>query len=126
MNRKPKNRVANRILNQIIIFSLLMLTMVGGSVVVTVWMRHQTSRSANSLQVIEQNIAMERRALAQLDVELTVAMSTDKLIDLNRSLGLGLREPVYTQIVHVTENVETRLYEKSSNSVLTASLSTPN
>lgn len=126
MNRKVKNRAANQILNRIIAYSLLTLALVGGFGVVTVWMRHQTSRSANNLQAIEQKIREERRELAQLEVELTVAMSTDKLIDLNRTLNLGLREPAYTQIVHVMDNVETRLYDKNANSVFTASLSSGN
>lgn len=126
MSKSINNRVANRILNQIIVYSLIMLAMVGGIGVVTVWMRHQTTESARGLQAIEQRIIEERRALAQLDVELTVAMSTDKLIELNRSLELGMREPAYTQIVHVAENVETRLYEKGSGSVFTASIGSGN
>ena len=126
MNRNVKNRAANLILNRIIVYSLLILALVGGFGVVTVWMRHQISQSANSLQALEQQITEERRELAQLEVELTIAMSTDKLIYLNRSLELGLREPAYTQIVHVTDNVETRLYEKNANSVFTASISSRN
>jgi cell division protein FtsL len=126
MNRNVKNRAANQILNRIIVYSLLILALVGGFGVVTVWMRHQISQSANSLQALEQQIREERRELAQLEVELTIAMSTDKLIYLNRSLELGLREPAYTQIVHVTDNVETRLYEKNANSVFTASISSRN
>ena len=126
MNRNVKNRAANQILNRIIVYSLLILALVGGFGVVTVWMRHQISQSANSLQALEQQIREERRELAQLEVELTLAMSTDKLIYLNRSLELGLREPAYTQIVHVTDNVETRLYEKNANSVFTASISSRN
>lgn len=126
MNRNSKKRSANQILNRIIVYSLLILAIVGGFGVVTVWMRHQTSQSANRLQAIEQQIREERRELAQLEVELTVAMSTDKLIDLNRTLKLELREPAYTQIVHVTDNVETRLYDKNANSVFTASISSGN
>jgi len=121
-----KTRTANQILNRVILYSIAMLALVGGFGVVMVWMRHQTSQTANRLQSIEQKIVVERRALSQLDVELAVAMSTDRLIGLNRRLGLELREPVFTQIVHVTENVEARLYEKSANRVLTASISSGN
>ncbi len=127
MNRKLKNsRKANRFLNRLILYSLTLLALVGGFGVLTVWMRHQTSQTANRLHAIEQNIVEERRSLSQLDVQLAIAMSTDRLMDLNRKLNLDLREPVYTQIVHVTENVESRLYEKSASSVFTASLSTGN
>jgi cell division protein FtsL len=127
MNRKSNNsRKANRILNRLILYSLTSLALVGGFGVLTVWMRHQTSQTANRLHAIEQKIVEERRSLSQLDVQLAIAMSTDRLMDLNRKLNLDLREPVYTQIVHVTENVESRLYEKSANSVITASLSTGN
>lgn len=126
MSRVAKSRAANRILNRIIAYSLVMLAMIGAFGVVTVWMRHQATQSANNLLVIEQKIIEERRELARLEVDLAIAMSTDKLIDLNRSLELGLREPAYTQIVHVTENVENRLYEKNANSVFTASISTGN
>ncbi len=126
MNRNAKKRAASQILNRIIAYSLLMLAMGGGFAVVTVWIRHQTTRAAINLQAIERNITKERRELAQLEVELAIAMSTDKLIDLNRTLKLGLREPAYTQIVHVTENVETRLYDKNANSVFTASISSGN
>ena len=126
MSRAAKSRAANRILNRIIAYSLVMLAMIGGFGVVTVWMRHQATQSANNLLTIEQKIIEERRELARLDVDLAIALSTDRLIELNRSLELGLREPAYTQIVHVTENVENRLYEKSANSVFTASISTGN
>ena len=126
MSRNAKNRAANQILNRIIAYSLVMLAMVGGFGIVTVWMRHQTSQSANNLQMIEQKITEERRELARLEVELAIAMSTDKLIDLNRSMKLELREPAYTQIVHVTDNVESRLYDKSANSIFTASIATGN
>jgi len=126
MSRVAKSRAANRILNRIIAYSLVMLAMIGAFGVVTVWMRHQATQSANNLLVIEQKIIEERRELARLEVDLAMAMSTDKLIDLNRSLELGLREPAYTQIVHVTENVENRLYDKNANSVFTASISTGN
>lgn len=121
-----KTRTANQILNRVILYSATLLALVGVFGVVMVWMRHQTSQTANRLQAIEQRIVVERRALSQLDVEEAVAMSTDRLIDLNRRLGLELREPVFTQIVHVRENVEARLYEKSANRVLTASLSSGN
>jgi len=127
MNRKSKNsRKANQILNRMILYSLTLLALVGGFGVLTVWMRHQTSQTANRLHAIEQRIVEERRSLSQLDVQLAIAKSTDRLMDLNRKLNLDLREPVYTQIVHVTENVESRLYEKSANSVFTASLSEGN
>ncbi len=127
MNRKSKNsRKANQILNRMILYSLTLLALVGGFGVLTVWMRHQTSQTANRLHAIEQRIVEERRSLSQLDVQLAIAKSTDRLMDLNRKLNLDLREPVYTQIVHVTENVESRLYDKSANSVFTASLSEGN
>lgn len=127
MNRNSKNsRAANQILNRVILYSLTMLALIGGFGVLTVWMRHQTSQTANRLQSVEQRIVEERRSLSQLDVELAIAKSTDRLIDLNRKLNLDLREPVYTQIVHVTENVESRLYDKSANSVFTASLASGN
>ncbi len=127
MNRNSNNsRTANQILNRVILYSLAMLALVGGFGVLTVWMRHQTSQTANRIQSIEQKIVEERRTLSQLDVDVAIAMSTDRLMDLNRRLKLDLQEPVYTQIVHVTENVESRLYEKSANSVFTASLSSGN
>ena len=87
---------------------------------ITVWLRHQTSITANHLQSIEQKIVEERRIHAQLDVELAVAMSTDRLLKLNREHKLELQEPSFTQIVHVEENVEMRLYEKSANGLFTA------
>ncbi len=126
MSRNSRNRAANQILNRLIFYSLATLTLVGGFGIVTVWMRHQTSQTANRLQAIEQKIVEERRVLAQLDVEMAIALSTDNLIELNESLNLKLREPVYTQIVHVSENVEARLYEKTANSVFTASFASGN
>ncbi len=120
-SRNIKSRTANRILNQIILHSVVMLALVGGLGLITVWLRHQTSITANHLQSIEQKIVEERRVHAQLDVELAVAMSTDKLLELNREHGLNLQEPAFTKIVHVEENVEKRLYEKSANALFTAS-----
>ena len=122
MKRNIKSRAANRLLNRIILYSVAMLALVGGFGMAMVWMRHQTSMVANRLHAVEQKIVEERRIHAQLDVELAVAMSTDRLLELNRLHDLNLREPSFTQIVHVTENVEKRLYEKGENSVFTASI----
>ena len=116
-----KSRTANRILNQIILCSVAMLALVGGLGMITVWLRHQTSSTANHLQAIEQKIVEERRIHAQLDVELAIAMSTDRLLELNRKHKLDLQEPAFTQIVHVEQNVEKRLYEKTANALFTAS-----
>ena len=105
-NRNIKSRTANRILNQIILYSVAMLALVGGLGMITVWLRHQTSITANNLQSIEQKIVEERRIHSQLEVELAVAMSTDRLLELNRKHKLELQEPSFTQIVDVDENVE--------------------
>ena len=121
MTKAAKKKEANRLLNRIILLSAGFLLLVGGFGVSTVWYRHQISTTANRIGSMETQITAQQRKLAELGVALSRAKEAGRLKRLNEQYALGLGEPAYRQIVRVTENVEARLDQKTSGSLLTAS-----
>ncbi len=109
------------VLNRVIGLTLLLLLAVGSFGLGTVYLRHQSATTANAIKSVERGIALEKRRLSELSAELTRLSSRDSLLALNTQHGLRLGIPGERQIVRVTENVEARLYRKSTSSLVTAS-----
>ena len=118
-NSQPTSNASN-LLNRIIALTLLMLIGVGGFGLGTVYLRHQSAKTANNIKQIERKMVVQKRALAELGAELSRLTTRDALKELNRSYALGLEMPSDAQIVRVSENVEARLYEKTSEGMVTA------
>ena len=118
--RRQQKNVSN-ILNRVIALTLLLLAMVGSFSLGTVYLRHQAATTANEIKTIEHDIVLEKRKLSEMTAEMTRLTTRDSLKHLNEQYALGLKIPSKLQVVRVSENVESRLYRKSSNGLLTAS-----
>lgn len=118
--RAARKKEANKLLNRLILLASGLVVLVGGFGVATVWYRHQISTVANRVSSMETQITAQQRKMAELGVALSRAKEAGRLKRLNEQYALGLREPMYRQIVRVTENVEARLDQKTSGSLLTA------
>ena len=90
--------------NQLLLYTLLLIGFSGSIGLGTVWMRQQISRTANATKQIEARIADIERHLG----EATTAAETERdpkiLLRRNAQWRLGLVEPNPTQIVHVPED----------------------
>ena len=124
MKRKAQSSAASRILNRIIALSLALLFLMAAFGAGVVKLRHQTSNTANRIKMIEEEMAIQQRELADLGIRLSRTMSQDYLMRKNDLFGLHLEKPSYAQIVRVSEEeAETRLLNKTSQGSFTAYLS---
>lgn len=122
MSRKSHaSSKASRLLNRIIAYTFLLLLAVGCFGLGTVYLRHQSAKTANEIKRVERAAALQKRELAELGAELSRLTTRDSLKWFNERYALGLAMPRDRQIVRVSENVEARLYQKSERGFVTAS-----
>lgn len=122
MNRKKKNpSQVSSLLNRVIALAIVLFVLVGAFGLTTVYLRHEIANTANSIKQIERNVVVEKRKLAELGAEITRMTTRPALKALNERYAFGLHIPKDDQIVRVSVNVESRLYEKTAGNRLTAS-----
>lgn len=122
MNRKRKNpSQVSSLLNRIIVLAIVLFVFVGAFGLTTVYLRHEVSNTANNIKKIERDVVVEKRKLAELGAEITRMTTRSALKSLNERYAFGLNIPKDDQIVRVSVNVESRLYEKTAGNSLTAS-----
>ncbi|MDQ8185448.1 hypothetical protein [Pelagicoccus sp. SDUM812002] len=120
---KRKTRNTSRtpsILNRIIWLTFAFTLFVGMFGLGTVYLRHEAAVLANENKSLYTDISEQKRHIAELGAVIARKTTRDQLKALNNAYGLGLRLPTERQIVHVLEDPTKRLYEKQSNSMLTA------
>ncbi|HUJ42724.1 MAG TPA: hypothetical protein VLW52_03850 [Opitutaceae bacterium] len=103
---------ANAFINQLLVYTLVMLVFTGSIGFGTVWMRHEISLAANRNKNLEARFAEVQRHLDQLTAEIAAAQNPDTLIRLNSEMRLGLVPPRQEQSEHVPVDPEQRLAEK--------------
>lgn len=108
-------------LNRAIGYTLTLLVFVGCFGLSTIYLRHRTASTANEIKQLERAITLEKRKLAEQGAEITRLTTRDSLKRLNNLHALGLQMPSERQIVRVLEDPTKRLYEKSSENLLTVS-----
>ncbi|MDD2762453.1 MAG: hypothetical protein PHE83_00610 [Opitutaceae bacterium] len=111
---------ANAFINQVLVYTLVMLVFTGSIGFGTVWLRHEISLAANRNKSLLAHIDAVQRRLDQLTAETAAAQNPDALIRLNSEMRLGLVPPRPEQIVHVTGDVELRLAAKRSRDLFVA------
>ncbi|HND61927.1 MAG TPA: hypothetical protein PLB90_10650 [Opitutaceae bacterium] len=98
--------------NQLLVYTLVMICFSGSIGLGTVWMRHQISETANATKVLDAKIAeLERRATentAVIEAEQTQAV----LLQRNAAWGLGLVNPTKEQFVDLPGDPVRRLAAK--------------
>jgi len=96
-------------INQMLVYTLVMICFSGSVGLGTVWLRHQISVSANQTRQFDLQIAQIERRLAEITARVATEQSVSELQHKNQLFSLGLVSPQESQIVRVTESPEERL-----------------
>jgi Tfp pilus assembly protein PilN len=104
-------------INQLLVYTLVMICFSGSVGLGTVWLRHQISVSANHIRQLNTRITELDRREAELKARIASEQSTTELQRKNLAFSLGLVSPQETQIVRVTESPEERLLAKRNQGI---------
>jgi hypothetical protein len=113
MNKKD----THAFVNQLLVYTLVMICFSGSIGLGTVWLRHQISITANNTKRLEQRIVESERYLAELNTQITAEQSIDVLARRNSEWKLGLVLPKEPQVVRVSESPERRLAARNNAEV---------
>ena len=113
MNKKD----THAFVNQLLIYTLVMICFSGSIGLGTVWLRHQISLTANNTKLLEQRIVEAERHLAELNTQVTAEQSIDVLARRNAEWNLGLVLPKEPQVVGGAESPERRLASRNNAEV---------
>jgi anti-sigma-K factor RskA len=116
MNKSP----TSAFINQLLVYTLVMLVFTGSIGFGMVWLRHEISLAANRDKNLQAHLDDVQRHLDQLTAEIAAVQTPDALIRLDSSLRLGLDTPRQEQIEYVAANVEQRLAAKRNAGVFIA------
>jgi len=109
---------ASAFINQVLVYTLMMLVFTGSIGLGTVWLRHEISVVANRNQRLQAQLADVQRHIDDFTAEIAAAQSTDNLIRLNRDWRLGLVQPRPEQSESVRGDVEQRLAARRGQELL--------
>jgi Tfp pilus assembly protein PilN len=113
MNKTDKNAFVN----QLLVYTLVMICFSGSIGLGTVWLRHQISVTANNTKLLEQRIAETERHMAELNTQITEEQTITVLNRRNADWSLGLVQPREPQVVRVNESAERRLAARNNAEV---------
>lgn len=99
-------------INQLLVYTLVMICFSGSVGLGTVWLRHQISVSANQTRQYDAQITQIERRLAEITARIASEQSISELQQKNQSFALGLVNPQESQIVRITESPEERLISR--------------
>ena len=106
--------------NQLVVYTLVLIVFTGSIGFGTVWLRHEISTAANRNKNLQAHVDDVKRHLDQLTAEIAAAQTPDALIRLDSSLRLGLDTPRQEQIEYVAADVEQRLAAKRNAGLFSA------
>ena len=98
--------------NQLLVYTLVMICFSGSIGLGTVWMRHQMSLTANATKVLDARIAELDRQLNETKTVLEAEQDPVVLKQRNAAWHLGLVQPTVDQIVRVQGDPVMRLAAK--------------
>ncbi|MDF3058355.1 MAG: hypothetical protein K0R17_2570 [Rariglobus sp.] len=116
MNKKD----THAFVNQLLVYTLVMICFSGSIGLGTVWLRHQISITANNTKQLEQRIVEAERHLSELNTQITAEQSIDVLARRNSEWKLGLVLPKEPQVVRVSDSPERRLASRNNAEVFAA------
>jgi hypothetical protein len=90
--------------NQLLVYTLVMICFSGSVGLGTVWLRHQISLTANHSKMIKARIADVERHLAETTAEVETEQGPDKLKQRNTEWRLGLVAPSEPQVNRVSQD----------------------
>ena len=114
------NRTSNHaFVNQMLVYTLVMICFTGTIGLGTVWMRHQISLTANAAKVIDARIAELDRRLNETKAVMEAEQDPAILKRRNAEWRLGLVAPSQTQVVRVPGDPVMRLAAKRNRGLFT-------
>jgi hypothetical protein len=111
---------ANAFINQLLVYTLVMLVFTGSIGFGTVWLRHEISLAANRNKMLQADLAEVQRQIDQFNAEIAAAKNPDTLIRLDSEMRLGLVPPREEQSEHVAVDVGQRLAAKRTQDLFVA------
>ena len=115
-----RTSTANSFINQLLVYTLVMLVFTGSIGFGTVWLRHEISLAANRNKLLQADLAEVQRQIDQFTAEIAAAKNPDTLIRLNAEMRLGLVPPREEQSEHVAVDVEQRLAARRAQDLFVA------
>jgi hypothetical protein len=115
-----RTSTANAFINQLLVYTLVMLVFTGSIGFGTVWLRHEISLAANRNKLLQADLAEVQRQIDQFTAEIAAAKNPDTLIRLNAEMRLGLVPPREEQSEHVAVDVEQRLAARRTQDLFVA------
>lgn len=104
-------------INQLLVYTLVMICFSGSIGLGTVWMRHQISRTANATKQLDARIIAVERHLTEATAAAEMERDANVLLRRNAEWKLGLVAPTQAQIKYVTEDPVMRLAAKRNRSL---------
>ena len=96
-----KKSETHAFVNQLLVYTLVVIGFSGSIGLGTVWLRHQISLSANAAKQLEARINEVKRHIHEKDAEIEKAQSPAMLEYLNEQMKLGLQPPAPQQVQHI-------------------------
>lgn len=96
-----KKSETHAFVNQLLVYTLVVIGFSGSIGLGTVWLRHQISVTANATKQLEARLGEVRRHIAEKTVEIESAESPAMLELRNKQWALGLQPPAPAQIQHI-------------------------
>ena len=115
-----RTSTAYAFINQLLVYTLVMLVFTGSIGFGTVWLRHEISLAANRNKLLQADLAEVQRQIDQFTAEIAAAKNPDTLIRLNSEMRLGLVPPREEQSEHVAVDVGQRLAAKRTQDLFVA------
>ena len=107
-----KASTSHGFINQLLVYTLVMICFSGSIGLGTVWMRHQISITANATKQLDARLSAIERQLTEATAAAETERDTNVLLRRNSEWKLGLVPPTQAQIVNVTEDPVIRLAAK--------------
>lgn len=115
-----KKNDSHAFVNQLLVYTLVMICFTGSIGLGTVWLRNQMAQTANSIKSYEYRTAEVERRLSETNAMIAAEQSRGSLIRRNEEWHLGLVAPDFrTQIVRISENPEERLAARRNREIFT-------
>lgn len=119
-----KKSETHAFVNQLLVYTLVVIGFSGSIGLGTVWLRHQISLSANAAKQLEARLNEVERHIAEKKTEIERAQSPAMLEYLNEHWQLGLQPPAPSQVQHIDAD-PVRLLAAKRNRALFADESEP-
>lgn len=107
-----KQATTHAFVNQLLVYTLVMICVSGSVGLGTVWLRYQISVTANRNKQLEARVAEVERHLAETTTEVETEQGPAVLQRRNTEWHLGLVQTKESQVAHVNEEVDIRLAAK--------------